>query len=62
MDKNLEIAVIIPCFNEEAAISNVVNEFAQILPQAEVYVFDNASTDNTSVVAEKAGRKSTSSQ
>lgn len=49
------IAVLIPCFNEELAIAQVVRAFREALPQALVYVFDNASTDNTIEVASQAG-------
>jgi glycosyltransferase involved in cell wall biosynthesis len=49
------IAVIIPCFNEEAAVAGVVRGFRLALPQADVYVFDNNSTDATAAVATAAG-------
>jgi glycosyltransferase involved in cell wall biosynthesis len=49
------IAVLIPCFNEQAAIAQVVAEFAAALPGAEIYVYDNNSTDNTAAVAAAAG-------
>jgi glycosyltransferase involved in cell wall biosynthesis len=49
------IAVIIPCFNEEVAIGNVVAAFAKSLPTAKIYVYDNRSTDRTADVARKAG-------
>ena len=41
------IAVIVPCYNEEAAIARVVRDFRAALPGAEIYVYDNTSTDNT---------------
>ncbi|HIE73210.1 MAG TPA: glycosyltransferase [Flavobacteriales bacterium] len=50
-----KIAVLIPCYNEELTISRVVNDFQESLPEATIYVYDNASTDNTSKVATKAG-------
>ena len=50
-----KIAVLIPCYNEELTISRVVNDFQKSLPEATIYVYDNASTDNTSKVATKAG-------
>ena len=50
-----KIAVLIPCYNEELTISRVVNDFQESLPEVTVYVYDNASTDNTSKVAAKAG-------
>lgn len=50
-----EIAVIIPCYNEEASIEQVVDEFSKAIPLAKIYVFDNNSNDKTSEVAKKAG-------
>ena len=41
------IAVLVPCFNEEAAIGKVVKDFRAALPAAAIFVFDNNSTDNT---------------
>jgi glycosyltransferase involved in cell wall biosynthesis len=53
--EGLEIAVIVPCFNEAAAIDKVVRDFAAALPSAKVYVYDNNSTDDTAKVARAAG-------
>ena len=50
-----EIAVLVPCFNESAAIAKVVADFRAALPGATVYVYDNNSTDDTSAVAASAG-------
>lgn len=50
-----KIAVLIPCFNEEHAIVQVVQDFKTVLPDAIVYVYDNNSTDRTVELAEKAG-------
>ena len=44
-------AVLIPCYNEEAAISKVVTDFRRALPQAHIYVYDNNSRDRTVEVA-----------
>ena len=55
MDKKKEIAVIIPCYNEELTIGKVVKDFKKELPQASIYVYDNNSTDNTFSVAKKSG-------
>lgn len=41
------IAVLIPCFNEELTIEKVIDDFRAELPQADIYVFDNNSTDST---------------
>jgi len=49
------IAVLLPCYNEEAAIPRVVADFRAALPQARIYVYDNASTDRTPDVAAAAG-------
>ncbi len=51
----MEIAVLLPCYNEEAAIAGVVASFKEALPKASIYVYDNNSTDNTAQVAAKAG-------
>jgi glycosyltransferase involved in cell wall biosynthesis len=55
LPQNIEIAVLIPCYNEEAAISSVVNDFRKALPAATIYVYDNNSTDKTVEVARDAG-------
>jgi glycosyltransferase involved in cell wall biosynthesis len=52
---DLSIAVLVPCFNEAAAIDKVVRDFATALPTAVVYVYDNNSTDETATVAAAAG-------
>jgi glycosyltransferase involved in cell wall biosynthesis len=49
------IAVLLPCYNEEAAIGATVAGFRAALPEATVYVYDNNSVDRTSEVAEAAG-------
>jgi glycosyltransferase involved in cell wall biosynthesis len=49
------LAVLVPCFNEEAAIGKVVADFRAELPEATVYVYDNNSTDRTAEVARAAG-------
>ena len=49
------VAVLVPCFNEEAAIAKVVADFRAALPVATVYVYDNNSTDRTAEVARSAG-------
>src|SRR5262245_29706833 len=50
-----EIAIIIPCYNEEQSIGDVVRNFKARLPRAKIYVFDNDSTDRTIQRAESAG-------
>ena len=49
------IAVIIPCYNEAAAIGKVVRDFRTALPRAEIAVYDNNSRDDTGAVARAAG-------
>ena len=49
------VAVLVPCYNEEAAIGKVVADFRAALPEAIVYVYDNNSTDRTVEAAERAG-------
>ena len=51
----LSIAVLVPCYNEEAAIGKVVRDFRAALPEAVVYVYDNNSKDRTMEVAREAG-------
>jgi len=49
------IAILIPCYNEELTIAKVVRDFRAELPEAEIYVFDNNSTDRTVEEAREAG-------
>ena len=49
------IAVLVPCYNEEAAIATVVADFRAALPGATVYVYDNNSQDRTAAAARGAG-------
>ena len=49
------IAVLVPCYNEEAAVAKVVKAFRAALPDAAIFVFDNNSTDDTATVARAAG-------
>ena len=51
----LRVAVLVPCYNEEAGIADVVRAFRAELPDAVVYVYDNNSTDRTMDVARAAG-------
>lgn len=55
MSEALRTAVLIPCYNEEAAIAQVVSDFRRALPDALIYVYDNNSKDRTSEVAREAG-------
>ena len=53
--KKQTIAVIIPCYNEEKTIEKVVKDYKKALPEADIYVYDNNSTDKTVEHAKKAG-------
>lgn len=50
-----KIAILIPCYNESKTIEKVVKDFKRELPNADIYVYDNNSKDNTAEIAEKAG-------
>lgn len=50
-----KIAVLIPCYNEEITIYKVVTDFKKALPDADIYVYDNNSTDKTIEEAKRAG-------
>ena len=50
-----KIAVLIPCYNESQTISKVVKDYKKALPEADIYVYDNNSSDNTDKIAKKAG-------
>lgn len=49
------IAVLIPCYNEEITIGKVVDDFKRALPEADIYVYDNNSSDRTSEIAREHG-------
>ncbi len=55
MQNSPQVAVIIPCYNEAAAIGKVVRDFREALPQAEIFVYDNNSRDDTARIARAAG-------
>ena len=50
-----KIAVLIPCYNESKTIEKVVNDYKKALPEADIYVYDNNSSDGTDKIAKKAG-------
>lgn len=50
-----KIAVLIPCYNESKTIEKVIKDYHKALPKADIYVYDNNSTDNTDKLALKAG-------
>lgn len=49
------VAVLLPCYNEEKTIGKVVRDFREVLPSADIYVYDNNSTDRTVEEATAAG-------
>jgi glycosyltransferase involved in cell wall biosynthesis len=49
------VAVLIPCYNEQATIEKVIRDFQTALPEASIYVFDNNSTDDSHALAQAAG-------
>lgn len=50
-----KIAVLIPCYNESKTIAKVVKDYKRVLPEADIYVYDNNSSDGTDKIAKKAG-------
>ena len=55
MQKSERIAILIPCYNEALTIAQVIKDFHQYVPEAEVFVYDNNSTDETVIVATQEG-------
>ena len=53
--KKKTIAVLIPCYNEAKTIEKVVKDYKNVLPSADIYVYDNNSSDGTDEIARKAG-------
>ena len=53
--RNQRVSLVVPCFNEAASIESVVRDFKSAMPELEVFVFDNNSTDNTALKARNAG-------
>ena len=50
-----KIAILIPCYNESKTIEKVIKDYKKVLPEADIYVYDNNSKDNTDEIAKKAG-------
>ncbi|MDO5828030.1 MAG: glycosyltransferase family 2 protein [Methanobrevibacter sp.] len=51
----MKTAVLIPCYNESMTIKKVINDFQKALPDADIYVYDNNSTDGTDRIAKEEG-------
>jgi glycosyltransferase involved in cell wall biosynthesis len=49
------IAVLIPCYNEAVTIEKVIKDYRKALPDADIYVYDNNSIDDTATIAQNAG-------
>ncbi|MEC9011741.1 MAG: glycosyltransferase, partial [SAR324 cluster bacterium] len=56
-DQNTKIVILIPCLNEEITIGKVIQDFQVAIPEAEIIVFDNNSTDRTAKIALECGAK-----
>ena len=50
-----KIAVLIPCYNESKTIEKVVKDYKRVLPEADIFVYDNNSIDGTDEIARNAG-------
>ncbi len=53
----MQIAVLVPCYNESLTVARVVQDMARALPEAQVWVFDNNSTDSTAEIASANGAR-----
>jgi glycosyltransferase involved in cell wall biosynthesis len=53
----MKVAVLIPCYNEELTVAQVVKDFGAVLPDAKIYVYDNNSKDRTVEIARAAGAR-----
>lgn len=51
----MKIAILIPCYNEALTIKKVINDFKKVLPEADIYVYDNNSKDDTYKIAVESG-------
>ena len=51
----MKTVILVPCYNEAPTIEKVVSDFKKVMPHADIYVYDNNSTDGTAEIAKKAG-------
>lgn len=51
----MKIAVLVPCYNEELTIGKVIDDFKKVIPEADIYVYDNNSKDKTYEIAKEKG-------
>lgn len=54
-NENKKIAVLLPCYNEALTVEKVIKDYKEAFPTADIYVYDNNSTDGTGEIARKAG-------
>lgn len=52
---NKKTAILIPCYNESATVEKVIRDYREVFPDADIYVYDNNSSDHTDEIARKAG-------
>lgn len=50
-----KIAILIPCYNESKTIEKVIKDYKSVLPDANIYVYDNNSSDGTDIIAKEVG-------
>lgn len=55
MEENMKTAILIPCYNESKTIEKVIRDYQVVMPHAEIYVYDNNSSDGTDEIARRAG-------
>lgn len=55
MEKRKNTAILIPCYNEAKTIEKVIRDHQKLMPHADIYVYDNNSSDGTDEIARKAG-------
>ncbi|WP_276931681.1 glycosyltransferase family 2 protein [Dubosiella newyorkensis] len=55
MSQDKKIAVLLPCYNEALTVEKVIKDYKEAFPTADIYVYDNNSTDGTGEIAKKAG-------
>ena len=55
VNRMCKVAVLIPCYNESVTIKKVIEDYKKVLPEADIYVYDNNSTDSTDKIAKQAG-------
>ena len=51
----MKTVILIPCYNEAKTIEKVIDDFKRVMPHADIYVYDNNSTDGTDKIAKEAG-------